>query len=89
MPIIEERYFNAKGQMLARTKTPLITKLHAYWYDLGTRVERVSYHRYEGKRGFCFNLKDGTIRIVILGREVETQAAPTGSTVESITNAAH
>jgi hypothetical protein len=88
MPIIEERYFNAKGQMLARTKTPLITKLHAYWYDLGTRVERVSYHRYEGKRGFCFNLRDGSIRIVLLGREVEATVAPIAPTMEPTVSAA-
>ena len=68
MPIIEERLFNVRGQLMAQTKTPLITDLRERWKSLWKNIHDYSWHRYEGKRGICFLLKDGRILIVMLGR---------------------
>jgi hypothetical protein len=73
--ITEERFFSTTGQLMKWTKTPLVTDIRQYPRTLRSPIIGRSFHRYEGKRGICFLLQDGTIRIIILGQPAEAMAA--------------
>jgi hypothetical protein len=81
--ITEERFFSPTGQMLARTKTPLVTDIRQYPRTLRSPIIGRSFHRYEGQRGICFLLQDGTIRIIILGQPAEAVVAATTPTLST------
>jgi hypothetical protein len=73
--ITEERYFSTTGQLIARTKTPMVTDIRQYPRTLRSPIIGRSFHRYDGQRGICFLLQDGTIRIIILGQPAEVAVA--------------
>jgi hypothetical protein len=81
--ITEERLFSPTGQMLSRTRTPMVTDIKQYPRTLRSPIVGRSFHRYEGKRGICFLLQDGTIRVIILGQPAEATVAPVTPTTST------
>jgi hypothetical protein len=81
--ITEERFFSNTGQLMKRTKTPMVTDIRQYPRTLRSPIIGRAFRRVEGKRAMRFLLQDGTMRIIILGQPARAVVASTTPTVST------